>query len=240
MGIWHIVRAIAAKKTGEAKGFLKKKKQVEAIDKKLPFDIHIGSSIKFDQSPYIVYSGKLKISSPGESCIVAAYGKIELDASLVHRFYLYDNDNEENTSILQIIVDEDNSGVEECRLFKSEDEIFPDDQEEWAFWLDEEEGYIGWNIFQDKKENIYDRIWGKEDTERIEPVCFSETVFLDKYGENVSLVENTAMLYGRWIDEANEMAELILISAEESGNDSALVQIYAGIDILPESFNVNY
>lgn len=240
MGSWHILRAIASKKAGEAKGFFKKKKQAEPIDRKLPFDIHLGSSIEFDQSPYIVYGDKLKLSSPGETCIVTALGKIELDASRVYRFYLYDSENEENTSMLQIVVDEDNSEIEECRLFKTEDEIFPEDQNEWGFWLDEEEGYIGWHSFQDKTENIYQRIWGEEDAEREEPVSFSETVFLDKYGENVSTIDNTAMLYGRWIDEENEMAELILISAEESGDDSALVEIYAGIDILPGSFKINY
>ncbi len=240
MGSWHIFRAIASKKAGDVKGFLKKKKQSEPVDKKLPFNIHIGSSIKFDQSPYIVYGDRMNMKSPGKNCIVAAYGKIDLGGSKVHRFYLYDNDNEENTSILQIVFDEDNSELEECRLFKSQDEIYPKDEDEWGFWLDEEDGSIGWHAFQDKSENVFERVWGNEDSERIDPVCFSETVFLDKYGENVSSIENTSMLYGRWIDEDNEMAELAFISVEESDDESALIQIYTGIDIMPESFNVNY
>jgi hypothetical protein len=240
MSTWHIFRAVASKKAGDIKGFFKKKKLSEPVDKKLPFNLHIGSSISLDQTIYIAYGDKMKMTSPGKECIVGAYGKADIYDSLVHRFYLYDVRDKNNSSFLQIVTGMDNPEIQECRLFKPLDEIFPENEEEWGFWLDDAEGYIGWHTFEDKSGNLYDRIWGEEDAERSEPVCFSETVYIDKYGENVSIVDNTAMLYGTWIDEEEEIAELALLSAEQSGHESAVVHIYTGIDVMPESFNVNY
>ena len=246
MSKWNIFRAVTLKKAEDAKGFFKRKKKSEPVDRKLPFDIRIGSSISFDQTPFILYGDKMKITSPGKECIVAAYGKIELAGSVIHRFYLYENQDKENTSFLQIVVDMHDSNdnfqeITECRLFKIEDEIFPQSEEEWGFWLDEKDGYIGWHSFEDKSGNVYEIAWADDDNaDRSEPVYFSETLYIDKYGENISVIDNTAMLYGRMIDEDNDIAELAFISAEESGNDSGFIRIYIGIDIIQGSFKVNY
>ena len=52
---------------------------------------------------------------------------------------------------------------DECRYFSLLDEIVPSSSEEWAFWLDEAEGVIGWPEFQAKDGKVYTRIWTQGD-----------------------------------------------------------------------------
>lgn len=41
------------------------------------------------------------------------------------------------------------------------------------------------------------------------------------------------MLYGRWVNGEDSVAELLLLSTEESKDDEALVHIYTGVDLIP-------
>lgn len=238
MGSWHIFKAVAAKKGGEIKGFFKGEKKKTPVDQSLPLNIHMGGSIALDQSPFLVYGDAITMDNPGRECLVSAYGTIEIMGSKVHRFYLESRENEENKAVLQIVEGDD--GLEECRLFTSLDEIYPSNSEEWAFWMDETEGYIGWPVFEDKEGNQYERVWDEEESGHVAPAEFTETVYLDRFGEATATINHTAMLYGRWIDEENEVAEYMFLSAEQHSDDTALVQIFSGIDILPESIKINY
>ena len=238
MGSFHIFKAVAAKKAGSLKDAFRAKKKSEPVDRNLPFDIHIDGNISLDTVPFLIHGDKLAMERPGKACRVTAYGRIGMDGTTIHRFYLQDAADEDRTALLQVVVDGDS--VAECRLFSSLDEVCPDSRDEWAFWLDEEEGYIGWSAFEDKKARVFDRIWGDEDEPRTAPVEFTETVYLDRFGEKTLTVSHAAMLYGRWVDEETEMAEFVMLSAEEHSDETALVQILAGIDINPGSIKVNY
>jgi len=244
MGAWHIFKTVAAKKAGEFKSSITRHKSKEKVDNNLPFGIRLNSSISLDQTHFIVYENELNMDPPGKSCIVEAYGKADISGSVVHRFYLADTENENNQSMLQVITSgragEHEPRVEECRLFKTLDEIFPQSEDEWGFWLDDADGYIGWHLFEDKNQTRYQRVWGEDDRDKIPPVSFSETVYFDPQGNHTTRIDSTGMLYGRWINEEDNAAELLLLSTEASNDDQALVHIYTGVDLIPGSFTVNY
>lgn len=242
MSSWHIFKAVAANKVGEVRGFFKGKKQKDPIDSGLPFGLHIAGSIELEQTPFIIHGDDLNVKSPGKECLIEAYGTFAMHDSTIHRFYLQSATAEDKTAMLQLIVNpKDNQAVEECRLFCSADEVYPENQDEWGFWLSDDDGSIGWYAFEDKKGTHYDRAWGDSDADRISPQTFTETIYLDRFGENVSTVDHTAMLYGRWINETEGVAEYSLISAEEHNRNEALVHIMFGIDYEPATMiKVNY
>ena len=235
MGLFDIFRAVAGKKIGDAKETLTGGRK-EAIDTSLPLQIHLGSCLVLDQAPFLIHGEAITQARPAAESLVFAYGRMDLGESLVHRFYLESCVNPDEKSVLQVVVGE---GIEECRLFASLDEVYPETADEWAFWVGEEDGYIGLPAFEDKEGRHYDRAWG-DDEGRIAPAEFTETLYLDRFGEKTATVSHASMLYGRWIDEESEMAEYILVSREEHTDGSALIQLSTGIDIIPESITVKY
>lgn len=235
MGLFNIFKAVAGKKLGNAKEALIQGKR-EAIDSSLPLQIHIGSCLVLDQTPFLIHGEAITQAPPAPECLVFAYGQMNLGDSIVHRFYLESCSDPDKKSVLQMVVGE---AIEECRLFASLDEVYPDSAEDWEFWIGDEDGYIGLPTFEDKEGRAYDRVWG-DDEGRITPAELTETLYLDSFGDKKATVAHASMLYGRWIDEENEMAEYILISREEHTDGSALIQISTGIDIIPESITVKY
>ncbi len=235
MGLFNTLTAVAKKKLDTTKERLTKGKR-EAIDTSLPLQIHIGSRIALDQTPFLIHGTAITQAPPAPECLVFAYGQISLGEALVHRFYLESCTNPEEKSVLQMV---EGDGIEECRLFAALDEVYPESPEDWEFWIGDEEGYIGLPQFEDKKGHSYDRVWGDEPG-RIVPAELNETLYLDSFGDKKATVDHASMLYGRWIDEEAEMAEYILISREAHTDDSALIQISTGIDIFPESITVKY
>lgn len=237
MGTWHILKSIAAKKAGSLKDKIKGRQQ-EPIDIGLPLDIHLGGSITLDPTPFLINGEALAMTNPGRNCIVKAYGRCSMAGSMVHRFYMESESDPNLEPMLQIVTSQ--ARIEECRIFTGRDEVFPESAEEWQFWLDESDGYIGWEVFEDKEEHTYDRVWSRETQGRTSPLEFTETVYLDRFGETTVTVNHSAMLYGRIINESDSTAEYLLISAESHSDDTAVVQLSAGIDIIPESLKINY
>ncbi|WP_300668499.1 DUF2491 family protein [Desulfoluna sp.] len=235
MGFLNILKAVTGKKMKDVKETLTQGKR-EAIDTSLPLQIHLGSSLVLDQTPFLIHGEAITQPKPGAESLVFAYGRMELGEALVHRFYLESSDDPDQKSVLQVVVGE---GIEECRLFAALDEVYPESADEWDFWIGEADGYIGLPAFEDKEGRPYERVWGDGEG-RIAPSEITETLYLDRFGENTATVTHASMLYGRWIDEESEMAEFILISREEHTDGAALIELSSGIDVIPESITVKY
>lgn len=235
MGLFGLFKAVAGKKMGDVKETLTQGKR-EAIDTSLPLQIHLGSCLVLDQAPFVIHGEAITQPRPGAESLVFAYGRIHLDEAVVHRFYLESCADPDKKSVLQVVAGD---GIEECRLFAAMDEVYPESADEWDFWIGEEDGYIGLPAFEDKEGRLYDRVWGDGDG-RMAPTEFTETLYLDRFGEKTASVAHAAMLYGRWIDEESEMAEYILVSREEHTDGAALIQLSTGIDVIPESITVKY
>lgn len=211
------------------------------VDKDLPLGLRIRGMVDVPEVDFILAGNDLKIKYPGAGCIVASYGFVVMGKSVIHRFYLQGS---ENVYMLQVVTNEQKA-VEECKLFMTHDEVYPDD---WDFWLSERDGYIGYQVFQTKDGTQYFRIWEDEEAEvvveqdaqgnsmtRIPPVEFLESVYHDPYGKESETIKNDSMLYGRHINE--NVDEFLLVSAV-SEQDGACVRIMAGIGLEPTSLKV--
>ncbi len=115
-----------------------------------------------------------------------------------------------------------------ARYFAKIDEIFPADADEWAFWLAEEDGMIGWPEFQTKAGHTYARQWLPGER-RIAPRRLTET---RETPDGVMERTVSAMLYARdtGLKAPAPEAEYLLVFASETP-DEAWVELYLGIDL---------
>jgi len=233
---WGFLKRILQKKIGNAGGS-PRPFGGSRVDANLPLGIRIRGIVEIPQVEFILGGDLLKVKYPGYSNVVQFYGSTVMGQSTIHRFYL---DSLENTYLLQIVTD--GSGkVEECKLFMVLDEVFPQNTDEWAFWLAEEDGYIGLNVFQTKDQVEYERVWGGDSAEvqaginRVHPLEFLETVYLDPHGEEAKTIKWDSMLYGRHVND--QVNEYLLLSAIQD-QDEAAVQIMVGLEINPDSLKV--
>ncbi len=238
-GTWALLSRMGEKKIEQWRDSFQR--PADRIDQHLPLGIRVKGIVEIPQVDFILAGDQLRIKHPGISNIVISYGVIYMGPNTFHRFYL---SSTTDIYMLQIITDE-KKDVRDCKLFMPYDEIYPDD---WGFWLDEHDGYIGYNIFQTKDGTGYERIWedqersvtlerddrGNEIT-RIPPVEFLETVYMDPYGKDTEMVKYSSMLYGRTVNETT--TEFLLVSAVEEGQ-GATVQLMVGVALEPMAIKV--
>lgn len=117
---------------------------------------------------------------------------------------------------------------ESARYFAKIDEVYPADADEWAFWLAEEDGMIGWPEFQTKGGHTYTRQWLPGDR-RIAPRRLIET---RERADGVMQRTLSLMLYARDTGLAAPApeAEYLLVFASETPEE-AWVELYLGIDL---------
>lgn len=145
-----------------------------------------------DPTPFLLAGGVAKVTQPPASSAsglvsVSAVGRIDAGDVHMHRLYLAGSDG-----WFQLWLDEDGR-PEECRWFQPVDEVHPADREEWAFWMDEREGMVGWPEFQTKDGQVYARHWLPGES-RVPPREWTETIE-DARGSRQRQVH--AMLYAR-------------------------------------------
>ncbi|MBF0465745.1 MAG: DUF2491 family protein [Nitrospirae bacterium] len=234
--IWEgaaIFRHIYEKNKQKPAGFLRKKPR--RIDVNLPLGIRINGMVRFDESKFVINSDVLKAQSPGGGIHTVAAGEKFMIGSLkIYRFYLEENETKQQ-SVLQIPVSNDE--MEGMVLFRIIEEIYPQDEEEWDFWLNEETGCIGNKDFrireEDGSDTLYYRIWG-DDERYVKPIFFRSVISTDSYGLTGMKTENIGMIYGREITET--LQEYLFIVYEKLLDDDghteeAKIILMAGIDI---------
>ncbi len=233
---WGFLKRILQKKMGKI-GDSPSPSSGSRVDANLPLGIRIRGIVEIPQVEFILGGDLLKVKYPGYSNVIQFYGRTVVSQSTIHRFYL---DSLENTYLLQIVTDSSGK-VEECKLFMVLDEVYPQNTDEWAFWIGEEDGYIGLNVFQTKDQVQYERVWGGDTAavggkiNRVRPLEFLETVHLDPYGEQTKTIKWDSMLYGRHVNK--EVNEYLLLSAVQD-QDEAAIQIMVGLEINPDSLKV--
>lgn len=240
---WSIFSAIASKKAGEVKGWFKGEKNPEFIDKGLPLGLHIEAKLELDNTPFILHKNKLKITFPGKVNYVVAWVKIEWKGFIIHHFYI-ESEGEKEKSVIRIVMEKDE--IIECRLFRSFDEVYPQNSDEWGFWLNETDGQIGWGGFKTKDdETLYERLWESDGGDFVSPYVFKESVYLDREGASVCKIEDTAMMYAQSIQKEtkskSQFLEFILLQCEENkSTGGAHIHILVGVDINPQTIKVIY
>jgi hypothetical protein len=237
---WVLFREIAKKNLTWGSSTVEKPR----IDRDLPLGLRIGSLVSIMSVDAILAGDQLKIKMPTQDLMVVAYGKFDVNPFKGHRFYLSADSGELFT--LQVVTNTKGE-IDDCKLFSLHDEIITND---WDFWLNERDGYIGYSVFQLKPEDggvTYFRAWDNEleqvvieqneegNITRIPPVELTETIYGDPFAGEVRKVKLTSMLYGR--DVTDSVQEYMMVSVAED-KDGASIQIIIGLPLEPTSIKV--
>jgi hypothetical protein len=198
--------------------------------------LRVGMTIPVDPSAFILAGGTTKVTPPAEAGMVSieAIGLVRdgtrpEGAVSLHRLYLPGRDRFFHMHL-------DTGGrADECRYFSRLDQVAPASRDEWAFWLDQSQGMIGWPEFQTKDGKIYGRAWAPG-SNRIPPRDQTETI-RDLAGERVRSLH--AMLYAAPTGASPPAPETEYVLAEAVEEDGqAFVDIHAGIDINPQALSL--
>ena len=193
-----------------------------------PLGLGLGRAVAFEEAPFILLDGAIPIAYPGGQCLVIGHGTLEAGGVTAHRYYL-SAPGGGLAGMLQVV---DNA---ECRFFRPFDEVHPASPGEWGFWLDDEDGYIGYPTFE-AKGGLYQRLWSPGRT-RIAPLSLEETVTRADGGSGRA--ELSLMLYGRpVVTPGGQVTEYLLVSAVRTEEGGAWVDLMLGIDLLPSSLTV--
>jgi hypothetical protein len=194
----------------------------------------VGMTLTLDPTPFILAQDTTKVPVPhadgGDHLVsVAAVGILDGEGVQLTRLYL------DERNFFQLHLDQGGT-PDECRYFGRIDEVTPADEAEWAFWLDEREGMIGWPEFQTKDGKVYARVWSPGGG-RVPPRVFSETVTTEA---GTQTLRRQAMLYAAPTGAAPPapQSEYILISAVDAGGQ-AWVDVAAGIDVSPAALSLS-
>lgn len=201
-----------------------------------PDFFRVGMPLSLDPTPFILAEGLTKAHAPqaasgdGASILVDAVGTLTDRGGTYHRLYL-----EDEGAFFQIVLDAQGYPTE-CRYFRSFDEVQPADREEWAFWLGETDGMIGWPDFETKDGQRYQRAWNPGER-HVAPRLLKES--RESLSGTVT-VEHRCMLYARPTGAAAPApaTEYLLISAVR-GEGEAYVALCAGIDINPSALSLS-
>ncbi len=199
-----------------------------------PSLFRLGMTITMDPTPFLLAGDAVKVQAPRQEGTdmlvgVAAVGTVNAEGVKLYRLHLPDE-----RSFLQLHLD-DAGRPDECRFFSVIDEVAPADADEWAFWLDEADGMIGWPEFQTKDGKLYGRAWNPGSS-RIAPRHLVET---QETVCGMRIFATQAMLYAAptGLAEPAPPAEYILVAAVEH-EGQAWVRIAAGIDVNPASLSL--
>ncbi len=190
-----------------------------------PFGLGIGRAVELAEAPFILIDGAIPIVHPGGQCLVIGHGEIEAGGVTGHRYYL-SAPGGKLAGMLQVVEGE------ECRYFRPFDEVYPASAGEWAFWLDDADGYIGYPSFE-VKGALYQRLWNPGRT-RVAPLSLEENMV--KADGGTSRAEHSLMLYGRpVVTPGGQITEYLLVSAVRVEDGTAWVDLMLGIDFLPSA-----
>ena len=225
-----ILARIIQKKAGQAAAFFQKKGQ--RIDLDWPLNIRLGSTVRIDPSLFILAGDDLKLAAPPGDCVVAAAGTFILGQMKHYRFYL--KDTAEDEWFLQLTLDS-LGAASGTMLYQTLDEVFPETDEDWDLWLNEETGLIGFKDFQTPDGIAYQRVWKQGGPDYTAPWSYDETITDDPFAAPVLETNHCAMLYGRTLGQ--DVVENLMVDKIED-DEGACIQISAGIEIPAVSLNI--
>jgi hypothetical protein len=193
----------------------------------------VGMTVSIDPTPFLMAGDKLRVKPPTASASglasIDAVATLDSDRATLHRLYLPGGE-----AFYQLHLD-DQGEVDECRYFAKLDEVQPATPDEWAFWLDEREGMIGWPEFETKDGKRHGRIWSPGES-KLPPIRFQEAI---RHLDGTSHRTHDAMLYGTdtGLAAPAPATEYLMVAAVE-GDAGARVELHVGIDINPASLSL--
>lgn len=189
-----------------------------------PLRLSQGSAVDINIVPIILaeHAGALFHSDLPLHHTIVAIGQYSLFGLRITRCFLSQLDG----AYLHFVRKGDD--IVESRVYVPYLEVIPATPEEWAFWLADLDGYIGYPIMQSKDADgpiQYTRSWNPGNT-RIPPLATTECL-VDMAGP-IPAVSHQLMHYTRELEDS--LAEHLLVSAIET-NDGMSVNFWLGIDL---------
>ncbi len=187
----------------------------------------VGAMVMIDPSPFVLLGPALTVPPPvGGATAIDASSVLSGGPHPVERLYL-----PADGEFVEIVRDAA-GGIRQARWFGRLTEVHPADAAEWSFWLDAQDGMIGWPTFQTQDGQTWQRVWGSGGG-RAQPMAWGETrESLDHQASR----ELSAMLYTRLADDGATQLYL-LIAASDTGAES-WVELHVGIDLNPVSLRL--
>lgn len=210
------------------KNLFGKKEQPVELPKKGLYGLHLGCAVELSSLDFRILGEELRLSFPGETQLVEAVSRTSLGAgSYMLRYYTSDD------AIIQINYsgDESEQNVEDVLLFVYDKSRSIATEKEWETVISAD--FIG-HTSHDYRERTYHRVFFDESEENVPPVAMTEQVE-NKAGETYA-VDNFCMLYERGVND--DVSELLLINAEESGENERLLSYALGVHLSPSQFKV--
>jgi Protein of unknown function (DUF2491) len=201
----------------------------------MPLRLSQDSAVTLSMVPVVLAEAAgslIKSDMPSDHKIVAD-GEMSVFGIQYLRAYLSNGDG----AFIQFAMRGDK--VAETRFYKPYAEVIPVSSDDWAFWIGQENGYIGAPMVQSKEEDgllPYYRTWSQSDR-RIDPIIAVEHI-LDAAGTRSSL-RHSMMHYARTLAAApnQSLAEYLLVSVVETPS-GASVNFWLGMDIAEADLTV--
>jgi len=218
-----------------------------------PLGMQVGSNFTVKNNSSIIYKG---LFQKQPEYTVKAIGVFEMNSAVKgYRFYA----SKDKTTIapadsfLQILVSKRDNTIEEVRMFSFLEEDYPTNNLQWKIWLGEEGSKIG-KFDAEFAGRDFARLeaWARGNAEWVPAFEFRETVLEDNGGVTSNRISHESMLYGRWLHEEHQIAEFLLMSAEETHIDGSStlyragnttvsgIVMFAGMDVDIKEIVINY
>ena len=230
---------IALKAEQLKRRFKKGEQRRVRVDTGLPFNLRVGSRIRFSEAPFLLAGDEFGVAHPGEESLVAGYSENEWAGLKTFHIHARDRAGGGQTLLLFVMAD---TAVDELYLFTEQtriplhyaglDEVPQDGDEVKAadFWIGESEGIIGMPLFHTPDELTYHRLWDADNDARIPPLAFREQIQTDPYGEHRSTVDHLGeMLYARAVEGAGGELDEYLLPTVEKDDDGFRVRVHVGM-----------
>ena len=221
MTIWELIKAKRERLRQEKLTALQ---MANPLDRNLPFGLHIDGKIDITT---LLPEGMDPLFTQGAH-IVEGFSEVTIMGQQCFRVLIFPEDGGSGSYLLICQMEQETF----VRWFVNIDEVFPSSNEDWDFWLSDQDGSIGIQQFQSKDGVLFERLWGAPEESIIEPVCFDERLVLNRFDDSeTKLVEHRSMLYGRAVaDDVWPCDEYVLLSAC-SECDGSYISIDVGVDL---------
>jgi hypothetical protein len=238
MSRWDIFEAIAKKtliSTDEEKKTLWARitdPKKERWDKNLPNGIKLNARVELPLLE-MNYGNSLKgfnMVQPFTKGTITAIGRMDIGGGLsLYRAYMSSDDSNDVNQVIQFEMIEDSENFTSYIYTKGET-VYPQNDDEWDFWLNDDNGAIGNDTITAPNGAVYYRVLQATNNGHVHPVETDEIISTDIYDGNTSTVKHTMMIYSRIL--SNDIVEYLMVSAAQE--DDTQIEFLFGVEVITD------
>lgn len=201
------------------KAFASKREKKREEDRKLTpvFNLRVHDALRISELPFLIAPEDKLVEAPSsEVATITGIGNASYDDARLLRLYFNDD-----TTFAEIAYEGGThptslKDIEDVTVYRRFDVVEPESEEEWQFWLDEEEGAFGNLVFtleDDGTEVEYTRLMLQEQP-FLAPIFIEESL---EHIEDNREIEHHIMHFGRTLSDG-ETVEYLLLDFVDDNN----------------------